>query len=143
MKSSLLIAIAFLAIAGCSSTSDSTTDGGTAGDTATGGDTATSGDSAKTDTATGGDSSADVGTDAGDPCTDCLKSNCATEGSACAAEKECTDALACVAACTSTDCINTCVSNSKNPDGTSGNNKLAAYLSCATSKCKSQCSTSP
>ena len=131
---SILSLACVLAAAGCSSTSDTGTDGGTTGDTGSGGgDTGSGG----TDTGTGGDTT--PGDTGGGTCSDCTKAHCQTENDACATDTACQAGVACIAACqvdaggsTTSECENTCITNASN-------DHLNAFITCLQTNCKSQC----
>ncbi len=130
----LVIAGFGMALAACSSTSSSTSDGGTDGAVVDTGTTPVD-TGVKTDTGTGGD----AGADTSDPCSPCLSAKCSAESTKCVGEASCKAGLDCIGLCTTSDCINKCVSDSKNPDGTAGNNKLNDFLTCAIDNCKAAC----
>jgi hypothetical protein len=131
---SILSLACVLAAAGCSSTSDTGTDGGTGGDTGTGGgDTGTGGGDTGTvqDTGTSGET--------GGSCTDCTAAHCSAENAACAADSKCLAGIACLQGCQTGDaggdvktCENTCITNADNSN-------LNAFVACAQTNCSSQC----
>jgi hypothetical protein len=132
------LAVAFLGalmVTGCTVTDDTGTDGGTDGGT----DTLTSGDTAKTDTLTTDTATGETASETGTDCPTCVTSKCNSEITACTAEASCKSGLDCFNACADKDCKNACLSNSKNPDGTAGNNKLADIVTCAATNCKTPC----
>lgn len=80
-----------------------------------------------------GDASKCVGS--GEPCGDCMATNCCDQGTACAADKDCQAAALCVAtACTKSfdECAVDC--------NTKGNPTFKAYVACADAKgCATKC----
>ena len=131
---SILSLACVLAAAGCSSTSDTGTDGGTGGDTGTVTDTGSSG----TDTGSSSETPTDTG---GGNCSDCTKAHCQTQNDACAADDKCKTAIACIGACqidagagsTVSECENTCISNA------GGDTALTDFIACLQTNCSTQC----
>jgi len=65
-------------------------------------------------------------------CETCQSTYCASQASACSAEKACTDTLDCIQACADDTCANNCVT-------TYGSSKFMPWYNCLYDNCQDSC----
>ena len=136
LSHSLFIAAITFAAFGCSSSSDTGTDGGTT-DSGTASDTTTPTDTgSNTDTGSATDTKVTPDT-AG--CQTCAASNCSTELAACLADDPCKAGVACLEGCDPSDaaCKNACVTTAHGETGS--DTKIDDVVTCLQAHCATEC----